>query len=759
MTEAVIGLVVSVVVSVAVAAIQYALRPIPEDVNNAYRGQRNDEFSTGSGSGYGKNIPIIYGRVRMPANLVWRSDIREIEHRHTDQVRQSTGKDSYTVTTTEYTYTYECDMVVQLCRGKITGIGKIWMDKQLVYANVAGEPQIEFVHGAFTPYYGEPDQVLPVAVPTSYRDTVVLYFENFNLSAFYSRMPVIEVELLNNGDGVISNVANPVAGSLIIEDICRRIGMETDDFYIANITSEFLGFATPSGKIIEGLSAVVQASQAVSVYSDDKIKFLGRINDVVVQIPVGDLRYTSEDEDGEESALLIIRADESTLPSSVTIDVIDPSRDHDRIPQTSRANNPRAVNEVTMSLPLAMTPTAAAQLSEVYLYGAWQERTSYTFTLGPKYLYLEPGDVVQVEHDSKWLTMMIKAVDYGANGVLKISAHSYGKGALTSARQGAEFVTVKPETAQVTNTTFQFFNAPLVTSTHNKPGVFLMTNGESPANWYYTDLYYSFDTVNYEFLVRLSARAIFGHAVDALPDAPAQLIDRDNHVDIVVNYGQLVSVTVDDLLADQTLNLFFIGDEMVQAADVTLIAANTYRLSTLLRGRFGTEHYTGSHTADEKIGYYPTAKFVELQPTQYNTPLYIKGVSNNQLIDDVSTVYDMTADFRTLLPYSPVGLDAVIDAGDIVISWLRRSRIDNELQTTGAEVALGESSERYEIEILDGAGVVKRTISAVTATAVYSAADQTTDFGGLLSTLRCRVYQLSDTVGRGTQSEILVKTL
>ena len=101
-------------------------------------------------------------------------------------------------------------------------------------------------------------------------------------------------------------------------------------------------------------------------------------------------------------------------------------------------------------------------------------------------------------------------------------------------------------------------------------------------------------------------------------------------------------------------------------------------------------------------------------------------------------------------PYAPVHLRGVRDSGsgDWALGWVRRSRIGGAW-TGGTAVPLGEASELYEVEILNGAAVV-RTITGLTGASVaYTAAQQTTDFGAPQTSLSWRVYQISDAVGRG----------
>jgi hypothetical protein len=92
----------------------------------------------------------------------------------------------------------------------------------------------------------------------------------------------------------------------------------------------------------------------------------------------------------------------------------------------------------------------------------------------------------------------------------------------------------------------------------------------------------------------------------------------------------------------------------------------------------------------------------------------------------------------------------VLDAGsgDWGFTWTRRSRVGGAW-TSGTSVPLGEASEAYELDILNGLGAVVRTISVTSPTATYSAADQTSDFGSPQTSLDVVLYQISATVDRG----------
>ena len=64
---------------------------------------------------------------------------------------------------------------------------------------------------------------------------------------------------------------------------------------------------------------------------------------------------------------------------------------------------------------------------------------------------------------------------------------------------------------------------------------------------------------------------------------------------------------------------------------------------------------------------------------------------------------------------------------------------------------LAEDSEAYEVEIREGS-TVKRSLTTITTSALYTAAQQTTDWGAPLGpgqSLAIRIYQLSALIGRG----------
>ena len=85
---------------------------------------------------------------------------------------------------------------------------------------------------------------------------------------------------------------------------------------------------------------------------------------------------------------------------------------------------------------------------------------------------------------------------------------------------------------------------------------------------------------------------------------------------------------------------------------------------------------------------------------------------------------------------------------------MRRARLDAPWLDGTDAVPLCEDCEGYDLDILDSGGSVRRSFAGLTSpSAIYSAAQQTADFGAVQSAVRVRVFQISAVVGRGNPKE------
>jgi hypothetical protein len=131
------------------------------------------------------------------------------------------------------------------------------------------------------------------------------------------------------------------------------------------------------------------------------------------------------------------------------------------------------------------------------------------------------------------------------------------------------------------------------------------------------------------------------------------------------------------------------------------------------------------------------------------------GPASKPVSDETYTAVGFTPEGVGLRPFPVAHVEQpwrfARSPGDLTIRWTRRSRALAADSWGAGDVPLAEDAEAYEVEMLDGA-TIKRTIEVATASALYTAAQQTADWGAPLGpgdTLAIRIFQLSALIGRG----------
>jgi hypothetical protein len=273
-------------------------------------------------------------------------------------------------------------------------------------------------------------------------------------------------------------------------------------------------------------------------------------------------------------------------------------------------------------------------------------------------------------------------------------------------------------------------------------------------------LYMSPQATGYQLRALASAPATLGVTLDPLPSGPEGLIDRRPRLRVRLTYGALTSADLVTMLGGANLAAVrnANGDwEIIQFLTATLVDAQTYELSGLLRGQFGTE---GAMSETLSSG----AQFVlldgavtrvPLQQSELKLPFNWRYGPGNRDIGDASYVTtQFTYQGLGLRPLSPVHVKGVCASGDLSISWIRRTRSGGDNWEL-PEVPLGEDAETYEVDVLDGTNVT-RTLSVSSPVALYSSADQIADFGSVQSAVSIKVYQINTLFGRGAPRAALV---
>jgi hypothetical protein len=267
-------------------------------------------------------------------------------------------------------------------------------------------------------------------------------------------------------------------------------------------------------------------------------------------------------------------------------------------------------------------------------------------------------------------------------------------------------------------------------------------------------------------LTTFGSRARIGTLVSDFYPGPTSRFDLGNALVVDLVSGTLESVT--DLTLFGGANALAVETapsvwEIVQAGAAELIAPSRYRLTRLLRGQRGTEAAMGNPTPagarvavlDSALAPLPIAEADLGLPWNWRIGPAARSVS-----DASYTALAFTPAGRGLVPFAPVHVAqpwrTARSPGDLTIRWTRRSRALVADAWEQVEVPLAEDLESYDVQILDGAAV-KRTLTSSMTSVVYTAAQQTADWGALLGpgqTLAIRIYQLSNRLGRGDPAAV-----
>jgi hypothetical protein len=273
-------------------------------------------------------------------------------------------------------------------------------------------------------------------------------------------------------------------------------------------------------------------------------------------------------------------------------------------------------------------------------------------------------------------------------------------------------------------------------------------------------------TDGFELLTTFGGRARIGTLVSDFYPGPTSRFDLGNVLVIDLLSGTLESVT--DLTLFGGANALAIEAasgvwEIVQAGVTDLIAPGRYRLTRLLRGQRGTEAAVANPAPagarvvvlDAALASLPIAEADLGLPWNWRI-----GPAGRPASDETYVAIPFTPEGAGLRPFSVAHVEQPWRRprapGDLTIRWARRSRALSADSWGAVEVPLIEEIEAYEVELLDGA-TVKRTLTATATSAVYTAAQQTADWGALLGpgdTLTIRIFQLSALIGRGAAKTV-----
>ncbi len=542
----------------------------------------------------------------------------------------------------------------------------------------------------------------------------------------------------------------------VLSNICQKAGMAPTSLVTSAVSQPLRGYVVSRRMAArEALEPLLGSFFIDAVETDGVLRFVPRGGASVATIARNDLGADDSGSD-DPTRLSETRVQDVELPQRLDIVHVDPTRDHQPNTQhASRITDAIITREKqTREVSISLTPDEAKQIAERTLYNAWVERNQYKFSLPPKWLRLDPSDVVTVNLDEIVLKLRLNKVDFGGNNVVSCEAVAEDEIVYISNSTGAGGGLPTVPISQTGPMPLFLMDLPMLRYEDDTLGMYYAF-GFREGSATGASMYRSPDELAWEVLGTGNDGPTFGWAASALSNiASPWTWDEASKVQIALTQGMLDSKTALEVL--NWANVALLGDEIIQWRNAEVLSGGLYELSGLLRGRRGTEWAMGSHTLGERFlvlseeGVYRAP----LPMTEISRTAYYKGIPDGGNWDDAPSTPFMFKG-SSLRCFSPVQVKGVRDgAGNLTVTWKRRARWYGEWQD-GTEIPLFEASENYEIDILSGAAV-KRTIAATTPSIVYSAADQVADFGSAQGAVAVAVYQLNAVVGRGQPQQVTI---
>ncbi len=382
------------------------------------------------------------------------------------------------------------------------------------------------------------------------------------------------------------------------------------------------------------------------------------------------------------------------LPKKVTLKYANDAIDYQVSSQSSQMSI-NVENIATIELPLAISDDEAKKLSDLYLYTIWDEKNTYHLKLPIGYINdINLGDVLSISlgnfNNKIKITKMIISNVIEIEGV-NLSEYSYDS---TGSDTGLGFESKLKDLPCGSDALF--LDIPTIdNSMLNKKVIYY--GAESYCDYFSNSL--TFSSVNEDISTFtksdfLTNQLITGKSVEKLNSGPHTFFDLQNTVKVQTDYNLLqFNITLEELLSGK--NYCLLGNEILQFMGVSY-DGQSYTLSTLLRGRRGTEAYIDNHSEIEKFVYLNNS--ISTLPVDLNQTIYARIVPNGTFLTDSSTKSKLYTG-NNLKPFS-VGSTEIITTNDYddYIYWQRRDRY---ISGYFRKLPLSEDTEEYTVNVYD----------------------------------------------------------
>lgn len=488
---------------------------------------------------------------------------------------------------------------------------------------------------------------------------------------------------------------------------------------------------------------------------------------------VNSLGSTATDGQSSNTIQTVIAAPDE-VPADVQVMYIDPAMDYQVNTQMfRRARFPFDTVQTQRidqyQVPLVLTASAAISSAARIAFAGYAHGIVYTWRLPHRFVYLEPSDVVTLlDKDNTPLVAQVVQVTYNQDWSLAFAGVNWDFNDHPGLAADAPLGFRPPQSHGPSDSFAIAMDMPLIDLSDNIANTVLAYEGVASygqPDYQTATMFRQIGNGTQGALYTTAQVLNQGTTTVSLPQSGALGNTYRTDTDTVLEvFGQGLDpggfVTLDDDLQFLAgVNAVVVGApgrwELVFFRDVEVVDAHRVRLTTLLRGRRGTDVMTDLHQIGDRVvlvnrtgvlrkDYYPTDSLNKA----------IAYMAIGKVVTQPPAPTMMTLTGASHKPWAPCHVSAALVGGnDIDLAWVRRDRLGIKFVTDPVTPqVMSEEDEDYEVEIYDGMGTLKRTVTALASAALtYTSAQQTTDglTPGSVPTLHVKVYQVSALVGRG----------
>lgn len=658
-------------------------------------------------SAYGLPVPILWGRNRVAANLIWYGDFKAIAHTQSMSGGKGGGGSA-----TSTTYTYTTSVMWGLCEGEVKSINGYWKDS----AGLAD------VSGVITTFTGSDSQNAWSYLTSNHMDEALNYrghayacVANYDLGSSSSLgnhsfdvtgklSYSTAIDEANPRDVIYDYLTNPIYGAGFKGSLIGDWG-QFSAWCVANnfFISPFLTSQNAANSTLNDWFTVLNSGV---FFSEKKLKI----------VPFSDTNATANgityspnvtpvfdfDDDhflNLDQPIKVTRIQPSDSYNQVTVEYLDKTNSYNKDIQPAQDQaaielyglKPKDAISADYITDAATARFAAQLVLQKLLYTA----NTYEFTVGIKYCQLEPCDYVTLTSARlgfDHVPVRILSVEENDQDELVIVAEDAPSGVSHAAhydqQPGSGYVVdfnVSPGSVVAP----EFFEVP-ANQALSGLAIGIAVTGDQNDKWGGCDVYASNDGYSFAYMGTVNQPARYGSTTSEITAAVDQVVG----IALVGNGGQMLSGSEADAANNSTSLL--IGDEFVSYTTAALVSENNYNLTAHVRGVHSTTaaaHAVGERIVrvDDAIVYSNSldlsmiGKTLHFKFLSYN----IYGMAKEKLADVAEYTYTVRGNMAKLAPPGIVDLVAELLANGVSLSW--QNPVD-KANFASIEVWRGESA-------------------------------------------------------------------